>query len=428
MKHIKQYRHKFLDNCPRIPELITFAGTSDMVKTAVKAGADHILIEHPQFSTRSFLDLDSKEQVIDFTDKTVYNSIIKLVKLARSLNPNIKLSFNMDLLALPCQLKNTAKFKTLLTTLKQADIHTIRVQDPGLMLFLKHHDPDFEFHLAMETNNCNALSVSSYAQFFKRQVLSNEIPYNDLLEIRNQNPNTELEIQVFGPVLIQASYRRYLTELTKKKVSLASGVDLDHPDKTLTFYDNAHGHFTYAHFDKCLVDKSPQLLQLKLDAWLFDSRGQNETPRTLEPGFFLENPTDQTMEAIIKPKHKINKENMIEIGKVIDTCKGKCFTIELNDPFLEAYPKNQPLFHKSSSSNVNNHNCVSLSNPSLDKRLSIITPEQKCIQTDFSHAKDLEDKPVKWHQNHRYIKLPWKKGVVSGSRIVMPGISQQAKY
>ena len=76
-------------NMKRMPEIVTYAGTEQTIEIAIEAGADHLVLEDPKLSIRSYLE--------NYLTKD-FERVISLAKFARSKNKNIDLSFNLDIL------------------------------------------------------------------------------------------------------------------------------------------------------------------------------------------------------------------------------------------------------------------------------------------------------------------------------------------
>ncbi len=355
--------------------LTTFASDETMVKSAVGAGVDRLILEDSQLSIRSF------------SENT--DNIEALATLARSLSPTIELSVNCDVLAHHFHLP---KIEKLIETMQRCSISLIRIQDPGLMTWLKEKWPDIKIHLATETGNLNLESIRYYSQFADQQTLGNEMPIADIqkaLEI-----DTKFEIQVHGPILIQYSYRRFMSGLTgNTKPIIRLSQDNQYPGRYYKFYDNEHGHFMYLYFDRCLL-KYVRDIQ-NIHSWLIDARGENADylesalrafqgigepvgPRPFKPGFFRVNNTDQ--ELMLKTHHTDGI-----IGTVVDIVPGKCVTLELQKPLKAG------------------------------DALTVETPEGKSFSYVAEELKSLGGDALESSRPYRLVKIKWKKGFAQRS-------------
>lgn len=315
-------------------ELVTFAASSEDVAIAVAAGADHLVLEDSKLAVRCYSD--------DFSIAG-FDRYRALAEQARALRSDIRLSVNMDKLI-------HDRHRTLVAqaaaAVRAAKIDTVRVQEPGIGLLLQQHG-DFQIHLASETGYNNQLAVATCLRndqlSMQRQVLSNDwtaAAISDLRQaLRDDDINAELEFQVHGPVLLQYTDRRLMAGHAVK-TGAATGTADELPllrqrrtvveGRSYPMYDNMHGNFMYAGFDKSLYRHLDQLIDCRLDAWLVDTRGESLTyagqvlevyrraldsgavseaddealravaRRPLKPGFFIANNTDYVFEEAVQ--------------------------------------------------------------------------------------------------------------------------------
>ena len=99
------------------PEITTYAGTKERIKIAIQSGANHIILEEPTFSIRSFLDTTTETE-----------SLSDLITTAQTLEPNIILSYQCDKV---CHHHDLEKITNKLQQLNDTPISTIRIQDLG---------------------------------------------------------------------------------------------------------------------------------------------------------------------------------------------------------------------------------------------------------------------------------------------------------
>ncbi|MFC1770702.1 peptidase U32 family protein [Candidatus Margulisiibacteriota bacterium] len=389
-----------------LPEIVIFVKNPVQVEEAIKSGADHLVLEDPKVSARSFQEDQSSK---DFTQ------LKRLANLAGSLKKDIMLSFNLDILA---KEKDFPIIKRLLKNLKKIGICFIRIQDPGLSLLIREVYPEAKLYLATETGNTNTESIKYFSSIFQRQIFSNEIPYPDLLDI-TRKIESEFEIQVQGPVLMQQSSRKYLTicqKVNSNKVPLISKIrDLDHPQRELSLYENMHGSFCYLDYDCCLFHFLDQLAKLKLTGWLIDPRGesndyfkasiklykkardlmynkkikadlykkdseikslflalQKSAQRPFSEGFFQANNTDQNRKAKLTCQEPL--------GIVLDVIKNEIVTLQLYKPI-----KSNDL-------------------------LLAINPEGKKFGFKAQNMTDMENNQLTISGKREFIKIKWYKG------------------
>ncbi|NQY74584.1 MAG: U32 family peptidase [Candidatus Margulisbacteria bacterium] len=393
------------------PLLSTFCACTEWAEAAIKAGADHLILEDSKCSIRSYSH--------DFNTPD-FKNVSKMAEKARAINPEILLSFNIDILAHQYHIET---IQQLLITLKESNIQTIRLQDPGLVFLVRTIIPDAVFHLSTETGNLNRQSILFHTAQFQRQCLSNELPIKELRDI-SSSINTELEIQVHGPILIQYSKRRFMSHYLNNKDTQSSvcirkkAVDHEFKNRTFQFYDNPHGHFMFLHVDRCLIRHVPELVELDLTSLLIDARGEsiqyltqtlmsyrNErndymsnpesyqlknqvsldeiSPRPLKAGFFKINNTDKDWRNL-HPTRSIPHEI---IGTVIDVVKNNWLTIELNTDLK------------------------------IGENYTLLSPERKQRNVQLDCLLDAWGKPIQKGKEHQLVKIKWVKGIVPQSII-----------
>ena len=158
------------------PQLSTFVSSTTEVQMAIEAGASHLIIEDSKVSIRSFKN--------DF-ETPGFQKLIDLSDFARSLNPEIVLSANADFLIHDHQIP---LLESLIQTMKQAQIPTLRFQDLGIVSYVKTHHPDIRLHFHPEIGFHNSEGIVAVAPKLDYITLSNELPVADLQKIRNAIP------------------------------------------------------------------------------------------------------------------------------------------------------------------------------------------------------------------------------------------------
>lgn len=330
-------------------EFVTYAACIDDVALALEVGADHLILEDSKLAVRSYAE-DYKTHG--------FEKYKALAEHARSINPQVKLSVNIDKLLHD---RHHPLLEQVAPFIVAAGIKRVRVQDPGVAVLLSRFG-DFEFHLTTETGNNNISGMTYYEQNqmlrFVGQTLSNDWEIESIKSARNALPHSCLEFQAHGPVLLQYTDRRLMAGHNAVPSADAETEDpirqrmADVEGRSYPLHDNPHGHFMYASFDKALYNYIPQLLECEFDAWLFDGRGEEPeyvaaalrtyrqaleqgvdaavydelksiARRPLKPGFFLVNNTDYVFESDAQD----HKDKRI-LAKVVDSVKRKSLVIE----------------------------------------------------------------------------------------------------
>ena len=324
-----------------MPKRVTFIQTPNQIEPFIKAGAEEFIIDHSDYSIRSF-----------HQNKTPFHQWLKEIK---KVSKKIPLWFNCDGLWHEEQI-NT--IDPLIEQLQKNSIHQIKVQDHGLIDIFKEKTPSTNIMFCQEFGGQNQLHSKTIAEKCTHQYINHETPIHTIKQLK-KHIQTKWAIQVFGPILIQYSYRRFLKNYTKKnQLHHYNAADKEYPNRWYTFLDNPHGHFMYLYFEKSLLTYLKELESLKLNQWIIDGRGYpdeytinalklfkkeqskikkgtfNNTKVDLDffktihqkpfkPAFFKHNRTDQVFK---KPSELTQK--MTPIGWVKDHIKGKLIAIE----------------------------------------------------------------------------------------------------
>ncbi|TVO60350.1 peptidase U32 family protein [Denitromonas ohlonensis] len=180
----------------RTPELLAPAGSLTMLDTAFAYGATAIYAGQPRYSLRvrnnDFGDIDVLAQGIARTHALGHRFF-----LVSNIFPHgAKLKTYLDDMAPAIALKPDAMI----------------MSDPGLIMLVRETWPEMEIHLSVQANTVNAAAVRFWKQAgVSRVILSRELSLDQIAEIRQACPDTELEVFVHGALCIAYSGRCLLS-------------------------------------------------------------------------------------------------------------------------------------------------------------------------------------------------------------------------
>lgn len=180
----------------KTPELLAPAGTLAMLDTALAFGATAIYAGQPRYSLRVRNN--------DFGDPVVLKTGIDRVHAAGG-------QFYLVSNIYP----HGAKLKTYLRDM--APVIALKpdaliMSDPGLMMMVREAWPEQAIHLSVQANTVNAAAVKFWARNgVSRVILSRELSLDEVEEIRQACPDTELEVFVHGALCIAYSGRCLLS-------------------------------------------------------------------------------------------------------------------------------------------------------------------------------------------------------------------------
>lgn len=177
-------------------ELLSPAGTLKSMRYAFAYGADAVYAGQPRYSLRvrnnEFNKLENLAQAIEEA-----HSQNKLFYLASNLSPH------------------NDKVRTYIRDLEPVIAmkpDALIMADPGLIMMVRETWPDQPVHLSVQANAVNYATVKFWAkQGIERVILSRELSIEEIEDIRQECPETELEVFVHGALCIAYSGRCLLS-------------------------------------------------------------------------------------------------------------------------------------------------------------------------------------------------------------------------
>jgi putative protease len=180
----------------KTPELLAPAGSLAMLETALAFGATAVYAGQPRYSLRvrnnDFGSLEVLRQGIEHTHakgakfylvSNIFPHGNKIKSYVQNMEPVIALKPNAMIMS-----------------------------DPGLIMMAREAWPDMEIHLSVQANTVNAAAVRFWKSVgISRVILSRELSLDQVEQIRQDAPDTELEVFVHGALCIAYSGRCLLS-------------------------------------------------------------------------------------------------------------------------------------------------------------------------------------------------------------------------
>ncbi|WBA84651.1 prephenate-dependent tRNA uridine(34) hydroxylase TrhP [Endozoicomonas sp. GU-1] len=183
------------------PELLSPAGTLKNMHFAFAYGADAVYAGQPRYSLRvrnNDFKLDNLKKGIDE---------------AHALGKKLYLASNIA--------AHNSKVKTYLRDMEPVIAmgpDALIMSDPGLIMMVRETWPDMPVHLSVQANAVNFATVKFWArQGVQRIILSRELSLEEIQEIREECPDTEIEVFVHGSLCIAYSGRCLLSGYINKR-------------------------------------------------------------------------------------------------------------------------------------------------------------------------------------------------------------------
>lgn len=183
------------------PELLSPAGSLKNMRYAFAYGADAVYAGQPRYSLR------------------VRNNEFNHENLQIGINEAHELGKKLYVV---CNIQpHNSKLKTFIRDLKPVvDMgpDALIMSDPGLIMMVREAFPEMPIHLSVQANAVNWATVKFWAnQGVERVILSRELSLEEVEEIRENCPDTELEIFVHGALCMAYSGRCLLSGYMNKR-------------------------------------------------------------------------------------------------------------------------------------------------------------------------------------------------------------------
>lgn len=180
----------------RTPELLAPAGSLTMLDTALAFGATAIYAGQPRYSLRvrnnDFGDIEVLKQGID-----------------RAHAMGSKFFLVSNIFPHGNKIKNYVQNMAPVIALKP---DAMIMSDPGLIMMVRETWPEMEIHLSVQANTVNAAAVKFWNKVgVKRVILSRELSLDQVEQIRQDCPDSEIEVFVHGALCIAYSGRCLLS-------------------------------------------------------------------------------------------------------------------------------------------------------------------------------------------------------------------------
>ena len=257
-----------------IPELVSPAGNLEKLTYAWEYGADAAYIGIGNFSLRTRADNftgNDYQSIKELKEKYLSKGIQK--KLFCALN----ISFHNNYIK---------KFENAIPYFKNYPFDAFIIQDIGLVETIKKNFPEAGLHLSTQANCINSNAVKMYKSLgFSRIVLGRETPIDEIAEIKNAEPEMELECFVHGAMCIAYSGRcllsAYMSGRSANSGNCAHSCRWDW--KLYAEEKERRGEFfpveqtesytsVFSSKDLCMIGHLPQLMDAKVDAFKIEGR------------------------------------------------------------------------------------------------------------------------------------------------------------
>lgn len=250
------------------PELLVPASSLEVLKTAVRYGADAVYIGGEVFGLRAKaknFSLEEMKEGVEFAHR--YN--VKVYVTA-----NI-LAHNSDI----------EPVKAYFNDLKKVKLDALIIADPAIFTIAKEILPDMELHISTQANNTNYGTYNFWHSLgAKRVVSARELSISEIKDIRNHIPD-DLEIETFvhGAMCISYSGRCLLSSFMAGRDANKGActhpcrwkyavVEESRPGQYMPVEENERGTYIFNSKDLCMIDHIPELVDAGIDSFKIEGR------------------------------------------------------------------------------------------------------------------------------------------------------------
>ena len=250
------------------PELLVPASSLEVLKTAVRYGADAVYIGGEVFGLRAKaknFSLEEMKEGVEFAHR--YN--VKVYVTA-----NI-LAHNSDI----------EPVKAYFNDLKKVKPDALIIADPAIFTIAKEMLPDMELHISTQANNTNYGTYNFWHSLgAKRVVSARELSISEIKDIRNHIPD-DLEIETFvhGAMCISYSGRCLLSSFMAGRDANKGActhpcrwkyavVEESRPGQYMPVEENERGTYIFNSKDLCMIEHIPELIDAGIDSFKIEGR------------------------------------------------------------------------------------------------------------------------------------------------------------
>ena len=250
------------------PELLMPAGSLDVLKTAVRYGADAVYIGGELFSLRAKARNFSLEEMKEGVEFCHANGC-KLYVTANITAHNYHL----------------AGVREYFTELKSILPDALIISDPGVFRIAGEVCPEISVHISTQANNVNSETfLFWYSLGVRRVVCGRELSLAEIRSIRETVPaDMELEAFVHGSMCISYSGRCLLSAyMTGRDANLGACthpcrwkyyvMEENRPGEYFPVEENSDGTYIFNSKDLCMIEHIPELIESGIASFKVEGR------------------------------------------------------------------------------------------------------------------------------------------------------------
>ena len=254
------------------PELLAPAGDLIKLKTAIDYGADAVYIGGKAFSLRVA------------SNNFSYDEMKEGIEYAHNRNKKVYVAINII-----AHNKDFNNLKEYLKELEELEVDGVIVADIGIMNTIKKYAPKLHLHVSTQASITNYETVKFYKEALgaTRVVLARELSFEEIKEIKNNNPDLEIECFVHGAMCISYSGRcllsNYMTGRNSNEGDCAQScrwkyhlMEEKRPGEYMPVYEDDRGTFIFNSKDICMIEHIDKLIEAGISSFKIEGRVKSE--------------------------------------------------------------------------------------------------------------------------------------------------------
>ncbi len=250
------------------PELLAPAGSLEVLRTAVRYGADAVYVGGEAFGLRAKAKNFSPEEMAEG------------IRFAHARGKKVYVTANIL-----AHNEDLPLARQYFEELGKIGPDALIISDPGIFSIAKETLPDMEIHISTQANNTNYGTYRFWHGLgAKRVVSARELSLQELSEIRQSIPK-ELEMETFihGAMCISYSGRCLLSNFFTGRDANRGActhpcrwnyavMEESRPGEYLPVYETERGTFLFNSRDLCMIGHIPELLKTGIDSFKIEGR------------------------------------------------------------------------------------------------------------------------------------------------------------
>lgn len=252
----------------RKPELLVPAGSLEVLKTAVRYGADAVYIGGEAFSLRA--------KAKNFT----HDEMAEGIRFAHENGAAVHVTANIF-----AHNYDVEPVRDYFKELKELRPDAILIADPGVFAIEREICPEIPVHISTQANNTNYMTFEFWRKLgAERVVCARELSMDEIRELRNKVPSDmDIECFVHGAMCISYSGRcllsSYMTGRSANRGECThpcrwkyAVTEEQRPGEYMPVEETERGTFIFNSKDLCMIEHIPELVDAGINSFKIEGR------------------------------------------------------------------------------------------------------------------------------------------------------------